>query len=340
MSNSAASNREPRFVHEVDADPGALKGRCIAVVGYGNLGRSVALNLRDSGMSPIVVGEVPGAGWDQAAADGFTVLATPAATARAQVVFVLVPDDRVGPIFDAEIAPHVQPQSALVFASGYPLAFGLAKPAGDIDVLLIAPRMLGANIRRLYIEGQGVLSYVCAEQDVSGRAWPILLALARAIGALQRGALVLSAAQEAQLDLFVEQTVGPDLGAAIMTAFHIGCEQGLPPEALVLELYMSGEMSRTIQAFAEVGFLEQVHLHGFAACFGGLIRTLAQDREALAQRYRAVLEEIKNGLFAQYVQEEVAAGHPSLQAMRDIISGADPITQAEQRVRANLWPGA
>ncbi len=162
------------------------------------------------------------------------------------------------------------------------LAFGLVTPAADVDVLLLAPRMLGEEVRTNFLEGRGFFSYVSVEQDASGTAEARLMALALACGTLARGAMRLSATQEAQLDLLIEQTVGPYLGTAIQLAFDTGVANGLPPEALVLELYMSGEMSRTLQTFADVGFYRSATWHGLVAQHGGFLGTLALDRKEMA----------------------------------------------------------
>jgi ketol-acid reductoisomerase len=123
---------------------------------------------------------------------------------------------------------------------------------------MITPRMLGEEVRRAHLAGVGFFSYVSVERDASGEAERVLLALADAVGSLRRGALTLPARQEALLDLFVEQTFGVYLGLALQAAFQVGTEAGLPAEAMALELYMSGEMSRTLAAFAEDGFFRGV----------------------------------------------------------------------------------
>lgn len=329
---------KPRFVMESEADPSLLTGRKIAVVGYGNLGRSVALNLRDSGCRDIVVSEIAASARELALRDGFTLVPTTQAAAESDIVFVLVSDEQAPSVYPAELAGQVRPGTALVFASGYNLAFGLLKPAHDLDVLMIAPRMLGPLIRSRYQKGLGVLSYISVEQDASGGAWPTLLALTRGLGALRTGSLVLTAAQEAHLDLFIEQSVGPEIGSAIMTAFRVGQEAGLPAEALVLEMYMSGEMSQTFQEMADVGFFHQVRAHGFTAMYGGMVRTLVLDADQRADLYRQVLREIKDGSFAQELQAEVEAGYPSLGLSEEMLAGHNPMAEAERTIRAAL-PG-
>jgi ketol-acid reductoisomerase len=304
----------------------------VAVIGYGNLGRSLALNLRDSGLA-VVVGNIPDDYREQAIDDGFEVRDPATAAAKAATVLVLLPDEVIPVVFARDLAGAFQPGAAVCFASGYAIAYGLVTPPAEVDVLLFAPRMLGEQVRRAYESGAGFWSCVSVEQDATGKARERLLALARAAGSLRRGAMELSAEQEATLDLFVEQTVGPILGAAFMTAFQVGVEAGLPPEALVLELYMSGELGRTMQAFADAGFLHSVQGHGLTAAFGGYRRSLLVDREAMERAFRDTVEDITSGAFARAFQEEQAAGYPTMAVIRSITRGDNPITEAEDRVR-------
>jgi ketol-acid reductoisomerase len=324
-----------RFFTERDADPRVLDGHRVAVVGYGTLGRSVALNLRDSGVQ-VVVGNLADGYRDQAVADGFSPAGLGDAAAQADEVFVLLPDEVIPGAFAAEVAPCVQAGAAVCFASGYVLANALVTPPPGVDVLLIAPRMSGALVRQRYLSGAGFYSCVSAEADVTGGAWPRLLALARAAGSLRRGALELPAAQEALLDLLIEQTFGVYLGLGVQLAFRVGVEAGLPPEALVLELYMSGEMAQTIEAFATDGFFGSLGHHGLTALYGGFIRTGEVDNQGMERLYRAVADDIRSGGFAARFQREMADGYPTVTAIRQLINGDNPISAAERRVRAAL----
>lgn len=324
---------QPRFYTERDADLGVLEGHRVAVIGYGTLGRSVALNLRDSGVD-VVVGNIADGYRDQAAADGFAPLGLGEAAAQAEAVFVLLPDEVIPGCFGTEIAPRLRAGAAVCFASGYVLAYGLVTPPPGVDVLLIAPRMSGALVRQVYLAGDGFYSCVSVEADLSGRARPRLLALAAAVGSLRRGAFELPAAKEALLDLLIEQTFGVYLGLGMQLAFRVGVEAGLPPEALVLELYMSGEMSRTIEAFATQGFFGSLLNHGVTALYGGFIRTDEVDSQSMERLFRGVLDDIRSGGFARRFQQELAGGYPTVNAIRELIAADDPISKAENRVRA------
>ena len=224
----------------------------------------------------------------------------------------------------------------MVFAYGYVLAYGLIKPEKNPDILLLAPRMLGEDARRLFLEGYGFPSFVYVEKDFSGQAWSFLLALVKSIGSLKAGVIVLSSEQEAHLDLFIEQGFGTLLSAGILVSFQVGTEAGFPAEALLPELYMSGEMARTIQEMARVGFFRQVNLHGFAATFGGMIRSMALDREPIEENMRQVLEEIRSGAFTEELQAEVKAGYPSRSMLEQMLQDDNPITQVEEWVRHKM----
>ena len=323
------------FYREADADADALANQTIAVIGYGNLGKSMALNLRDSGLD-VIVGNINDGYRMTAGADGFEVSGIAGAVARGDVVYVLIPDEVMSECYVTAIEPALSPGKALCFASGYALAYDLVKPSGDVDVLMIAPRMLGEEVRRTYLEGTGFLSYVSVEHDATGSAWQRLLALAHAAGSLRRGAMCLTAESEALIDLFIEQSVGPYLGALIQTAFQVGTEAGLPPEALVLEMYMSGEMSRTFQTMADVGYFKSASWHGAVAQYGGFVRLADVELEPVQRMFRRALEDIRTGEFARKFQQEQEGGYQTVNAINELTSGNNPISDAEERVRAAL----
>jgi ketol-acid reductoisomerase len=327
-----------RVYRAADVPPGALAGESVAVLGYGNLGRTAALNLRDSG-AKIRIGNREDEYAERARSEGFEVV--PIATAAAaDVVYVLLPDEVIPDLFDPEIAPALRPGSAIAFGSGYSLAFGLIHPPAEIDVLLVAPRMAGNTARARYVDGHGFWACVGVESDRSGRAHQRMLGLADALGVLRGGAVEMSAKMEATLDLFVEQTVGAVLGMAIVMAFEVAREAGVPGEALALEMYMSGEMEAVFQAFRETGFFRASEDHGPTAVFGGILRSLDMDRDAMASGFRRVLEDIQSGGFARRFQEEARNGYPMLEFARALIHGGSAITEAESRLRRLSSPDA
>ena len=314
-----------------DAPSGGLAGESVAVLGYGNLGRSAALNLRDSG-AKVRIGNREDEYAALARADGFEVVPL-AEAAIDTMVFVLLPDEVIPAVFEPEIAPALRPSAAVAFASGYCLAFKLVQPPEHVDVLLLAPRLAGRQARTRYQAGEGFWAVVGVEADRTGQAQRRLLGLAEGLGVLRAGAVEMTAAGEAALDLFVEQTVGALLGTAILLAFDVGTEAGIPAEALLMEMYMSGEMEGVFRSFRETGFLRSSEEHGPTALFGGITRTLEMDREAIATSFRTILKDITSGAFARRFQEEAENGYPMLGVAKEMTRGTSPITDAEERLR-------
>lgn len=323
---------EGSMLVEEDGDLSAIADDRIAVVGYGNLGRPAAMNLRDSGLE-VAVASLREAPADRARDDGFAVVPVDEAIGAFDVIWLALPDEVVPELVGSTAAARPRAGAMVCLASGYTLAYDLLKLPDDIDVAVLAPRMIGARLRERYESGEGFYSFLSAEQDATGKARARLLGLAKAFGALRLGAIELPAATEAALDLFVEQTVGPTLGAAVLSAFEVGSAAGLPPEALALELYLSGEMAATWQSFAEKGFYPGVRLHGHAAAFGGFVRMGEIDLEDMKRRFAATLEDVQAGRFAARFQEELATGFPTRALIDAMIEGDDPLTKAERNLK-------
>jgi ketol-acid reductoisomerase len=314
-----------------DALATGLAGETVAILGYGYMGRTAALNLRDSG-AKVRIGNREDEYAVRARAEGFEVVPI-ASAATDDIVFVLLPDEVIPSVFPTDIAPALRQGGAIAFASGYSLAFGLITPPEIVDVLLVAPRMAGESARSRFLAGQGFWAYVGVEADRSGRAHHRMLALAGALGVLRAGAIEMSAKMEAALDLFIEQTVGAVLGQAIMIAFEVAREAGVPAEAAVLEMYMSGEMETVFESFRKAGFYRASEAHGSTAIFGGITRTLEMDHAAMTASFRAVLEDIRSGGFARRFQDEERNGYPMLELAREMMHRDCAITAAEDHVR-------
>jgi ketol-acid reductoisomerase len=329
-----------RFFTVEDVDPEALKGERVAVLGYGFLGRAFALNLRDAGVDSLVVGNIADEYANVALSEGHVVVPIGEAVADSDVILVLLPDEVIPDLFAADIEPNLAPGKAIVFASGYNLAYGLIEPPADIDVLLLAPRMAGENARQRFLDKRGFFAYVSVEQDASGKAWTRLLGLALGVGVLWAGALELDARREADLDLFIEQTLGAVVGVAILSAFTIGVEAGIPPEAMIMEMYMSEEMEMVWRSFREQGFFRASNSHGPTALYGGFVRTMQLMTSDLVAKFRETMQEIQGGQFASQFQAEREAGYPLLSQAQSMTAetspASQPIVQAEQRLRAAM----
>jgi ketol-acid reductoisomerase len=295
------------IVHDDEASVEDLAGRRVAVVGYGNQGRSWALNLRDSGVNVSVCVRAD-ATREAAEADGFSPTDLESA-GDADVVCLLVPDDVIPML---PVTP--QPDALLIVASGYTLAFGRLRPRCDTG--MVAPRMLGPEVRRCYLEGVGFISAVGVHHDVSGTARPRVLAVAKAIGGLRQGAIELTAEQEAVLDLAVEQALAPALRRVSESFVQVMLEHRVPLEAIVTELVLSGEVERTYRLVRLEGGAAQMAHHSPTSQYGQLSRADRYAHLDIASTMRELVADIASGRFADEWDAERDAGYPRLEALR------------------------
>jgi len=251
---------------------------------------------------------------------------------NADVVCILVPDDVIPSL---PIKPRAD--SLVIVASGYTLAFGRLDPPGDVG--MVAPRMLGPEVRRCYEEGVGFITAIGVERDVTGTALARTLAVANAIGGLRQGALSLTPRQEAVLDLAVEQALSPALRRVSESFVQVMLEQGVPIEAIVTELVLSGEVERTYRLVRLEGGAAQMTYHSPTSQYGQLSRADRYGHLDLATTMREVVEEIDSGRFADEWDAERDAGYPNLTTLKEQHAG--PMVQAfEEDIRTKLGPGA
>jgi ketol-acid reductoisomerase len=302
--------------HDRDCDLSIIRGKRVAVIGYGSQGRTHALNLRDSGVLDIVVGLKPGSATRaKAEADGFSCLTAGEAAASADVIAVMVSDEAHRDLWRDELQPNIRAGAALIFAHGLSVRFGLVEPGPNIDVILASPKGIGPRIRDLYVEGQGVFALFGVHQDATGGAHALGLSYAAALGCGRRGILETTFAAECESDLFGEQVVlCGGVGELIDAAFLKLVDAGYPPEVAWFE------------CFYEVKLVTDLMFErGIAGAFGRISNTAeygayltgprvigAESRAAMD----AVLAEVRSGDFVRALMSDYDAGSPDLLARR------------------------
>ncbi|MDD7967726.1 NAD(P)-binding domain-containing protein [Actinomycetospora lemnae] len=316
------------------ADLAALSGRTIAVLGFGNQGAAQAANLRDSGLAP-VVGNREDEYVAGAREQGFDVRSIAEAAAAADIALLLVPDEVQPDLVRDEVAPGLRAGDTLVVASGYNWHFGLLAVPDGVDVVMVAPRMIGAAVRDRYVDRHGFPCFVSVERDATGHAWDTTLAVARAIGGTLGGAIVSSAREEAALDLFSEQAVWPAILDVVRTAHRVAVEAGFSEEAVLNELYLSAEPAEVFAHVAREGLFGQLGLHSRTSQYGQLRSLAALDEQGeLARRFTRVMhDDILSGAFAREWSRPEAG--EQLEALHRE-AAASPIAAAEAEVRARL----
>jgi ketol-acid reductoisomerase len=322
-----------KVYRDEDADRSLLRGRRVAIVGYGNQGRAQALNLADSGVAGIVVALPEGSERRTlAAADGFKVATGAEAARQADLVMMLAPDELQARIYADDLAPHLPQGAALGFSHGLAIRFGLIRPRGDLDVFLVAPKGPGAALRALYQEGRGMLALLAVAQDASGSAQALALSYAAALGCGRAGILPSSFAEECEADLFNEQAVLwgaiPEL---IQAGFDTLVEAGFSPEVAYLECLTEVKLiADLIVERGIAGMREAISTTARYGAMAGGPRIVTDETRA---EMRRILRDIRSGAFTTDFVAQAAAGHIRMTAWQ--AAGADhPIQAARNRVRA------
>jgi ketol-acid reductoisomerase len=318
-----------KIYFEKDADPSVLDGVVVSVLGYGNQGVAQSANLRDSGVK-VVVGNTRDASFDEAVAAGFDTYEVAEAVQRATIHLLLVPDEVMPRVFEESVRPHLHEGDALVISSGYNVSYGyLAAPEG-VDLLMMAPRMIGTGVRNSYVSGEGFPSLVAVHQDATGDGWKRVLALAHAVGTLRRGAVESTCDEETLCDLFNEHF---GYVYALRRAYEVLVEAGASPEAALLEFWASGEEMELARVHMTHGLFHQLSLHSATSQYGQEVtaRLTDEEEEAERKRLRGLIARIKDGTFAREWTLEQQAGNPVWNRVR-AANLSSPLVAEEQRL--------
>lgn len=314
-----------QMYYDNDANLELLAGKTVAIIGYGSQGHAHALNLQESGVK-VVVGLYEGSkSWAKAEAAGLTVMTASDAAKAADVIMMLIPDEKQAATYKNDIAPNLTAGKALAFAHGFNIHFGQIVPPADVDVFMVAPKGPGHLVRRTYVEGSGVPVLVTAYQNATGKAHDLALAYAKGIGGTRAGALETTFREETETDLFGEQAVLCGGVCALMNAgFETLVEAGYEPESAYFECLH--EMKLIVDLIYEGGMAKMRHSISDTAEYGDYMTGSRIITDATKAEMKKVLVEIQDGTFAKQWLLENQCGRPQFNAMRRRAAQ----TQAEQ----------
>jgi ketol-acid reductoisomerase len=302
--------------YERDANPNALRGKTIAILGYGSQGHAQAQNLRDSGYKVIIGIDPERQSAEQARADGMVVVAPAEAAKRADWIHVLTPDETQADLYDQHIKPYLHSGKVLGFSHGFSIHFKAIVPPTDVDVVMIAPKSPGHLLRRVYSEGRGVPSLIAIQQDASGRAHELALAYAHGIGSTRAGVLQTTFREETESDLFGEQAVlCGGLTSLIKKGFETLVEAGYAPEIAYFECLH--EVKLIVDLIYEGGLRRMRYSISNTAEYGDLTRGERVVGDETRAAMKKILADIQSGEFAREWIKENKDGGYNFAALRE-----------------------
>ncbi len=316
-----------------DINEGLLQDKTIAIIGYGSQGHAHAQNLQDSGFK-VVVGVREGKSFEQAKRDGLQVKTVGEASKLADVIMILLPDERQKQVYENDIKPALTAGKSLVFAHGFNVHFGQIKPPTDVDVFLVAPKGPGHLVRRTFEAGAGVPALFAVYQDVSGQAKDVALAYAKAIGSARGGVLETTFKEETETDLFGEQAVlCGGLTSLVKAGFETLVEAGYQPELAYFETLH--ETKLIVDLMYEGGMAGMRYSISDTAEWGDFVsgpRVVDADTKA---RMKDILTDIQSGKFAREWIEEDENGRPNFNRIEEQ-EAQHPIEKVGQQLRAMM----
>jgi ketol-acid reductoisomerase len=325
--------------YDDDADLGLLKGRKVAVLGYGSQGHAHALNLRDSGIDVRVGLRDGSSSWKKAEEAGLPVLSIADATAEADIVMVLLPDTEQGSVYAEHIAPHLQPGDSLAFAHGFNIHFKQITPPDGVDVWMIAPKGPGHLVRRTYEDGGGVPALVAVAVDATSKAKDVALAYAKGIGATRAGVLETDFREETETDLFGEQVVlCGGLVELIKNGYETLVEAGYQPESAYFETLH--EVKLIVDLIYEGGITNMHYSISDTAEYGDMTRGPRIINAQTKAEMKKILDEIQSGTFADEWIAENRNGRPNFNRLREEAM-SHPIERVGEQLRTMMpWISA
>ncbi|PIN85495.1 MAG: ketol-acid reductoisomerase [Candidatus Diapherotrites archaeon CG11_big_fil_rev_8_21_14_0_20_37_9] len=305
-----------KFLKDKDADVNSVKGKTIAVIGYGAQGAAQAMCMKDSGLNVIIGLRQGSEKWKTAEQYGFEVLETAKAAEKADIIHVLMPDEKQADAFENDIKPHLTKGKTLSFSHGFNICYKFIVPPTDIDVIMVAPKAPGTEERKQFLQGFGVPGLISIRQDVSGNAKKTALAMAKACGFTRAGVIECTFEQETFEDLFGEQAVlCGGLSELITTGFETLVEAGYPAEMAYFECLH--ETKLIVDLIYEGGMTHMWDVVSNTAEYGGRTRGKAIIDPEVKQRMKKLLADVESGKFANEWIAEYKSGLKNFKKLRE-----------------------
>jgi ketol-acid reductoisomerase len=302
--------------YDKDADLKYLEDKVVAVIGYGSQGHAQAQNLKDSGVNVVVGLRKESSSWPIAEEDGFEVLTTAEAAAKADVIQILIPDIKQASVYKNDIEPNLEDGNALVFSHGLNIHYDQIVPQKDVDVFMVAPKSPGHLVRRLYEDGKGVPGLLAVYQDYTGKAYDLGLAYAKGIGCTHAGVIETTFQEETETDLFGEQAVLCGGTTALVKAgFETLVEAGYQPEIAYFEVL--NELKLIVDLMFEGGISTMRNSISDTAQYGDLISGPRVIDDHVKENMQAVLEDIQSGKFTREWILENQANRPVFNSLTE-----------------------
>ncbi|MFL9934082.1 ketol-acid reductoisomerase [Paraburkholderia sp. RL18-103-BIB-C] len=326
-----------KVYYDKDADLSLLKSKRVAIIGYGSQGHAHALNLKDSGIN-VCVGLRKGASWSKAENAGLRVKPVADAVKDADVIMMLLPDERIADVYREEVGPNARKGAVLGFAHGFNIHYGQVAPRADLDVMMVAPKAPGHTVRSTFVSGGGVPHLIAVAQNPSGSARDVALAYAAAIGGGRAGIIETSFLEETETDLFGEQAVlCGGLIDLIKAGFEVLVEAGYAPEMAYFECLH--EVKLIVDLIYEGGIGNMNYGISNNAEFGEYLTGPRIITPATKQAMKDVLHDIQTGEYAKSFIIENQAGAPTLQSRRRLTANHQ-IETVGAKLRAMMpWIG-
>lgn len=322
-----------KVFYDKDADLSLIKGKTVAVIGYGSQGHAHAANLKDSGVN-VIVGLRQGGSWNKAVAAGFDTRTVAEATKAADVVMILLPDENQPVVYKNEIAPNLKDGAALAFAHGFNVHYNQIVAPKNVDVIMIAPKGPGHTVRSEFLKGGGVPSLIAVHQDATGKARELALSYAAANGGTKGGVIETDFRQETETDLFGEQAVlCGGLVELIKTGFETLTEAGYAPEMAYFECLH--EMKLIVDLIYEGGIANMNYSISNNAEYGEYVTGVEVINDQSREAMRNALKRIQSGEYAKMFITEGATNYASMTARRRQ-NAAHPVEQVGAQLRGMM----